>query len=189
MTKREKARPPGSASPEMAEKLAVNRTGRLTPSQRRTVAVTGFVALALLLCPLALLVQIGALLLSEGVTLSAGVIVAGVVVLILLVIFGGIVYTNVRMFLPETFAARPVRWARGPLRIQMSADNRPELPFSYVIEDYSFAPYVAPADVEMRPGAPYLVYYSARSRLLLSLCALDAPDADRWLPESDNPSK
>ena len=29
----------------------------------------------------------------------------------------------------------------------------------------------------LKPGAPYLVYYSARSRLLLSLLALDAPDA------------
>jgi len=33
------------------------------------------------------------------------------------------------------------------------------------------------------------VYYSARSRLLLSLFALDAPDADRWQPEFENPPK
>ena len=49
------------------------------------------------------------------------------------------------------------------------------LPFSYIIGNYSFAPYIAPGDVPMRVGAPYVVYYAARSRLLLSLAALDAP--------------
>ena len=34
----------------------------------------------------------------------------------------------------------------------------------------------------MRVGAPYVVYYAARSRLLLSLAALDAPDAAQWEP-------
>lgn len=189
MTDSEDYARPAPASAAMAEKLAVNRTGRLTRGQRRTVAVAGCVTLALLLCPLALLIQLGALLLSEGGTLSAGAIVAGVAVLLFFAIFAGIVSANVRMFVPEAFAARPVRWARGPLRIQMSEKDRPELPFSYVIDDYSFAPYVAPPDVAMRPGAPYLVYYSARSRLLLSMFALDAPDADRWLPESDNPPR
>lgn len=180
--------PPTPASPEMAQKLAVNRTGRLTPGQRRTIVIAAIVTLALLLCPLALIIQVGALALSEGVTLSAGAVVAGVLVLAFFAIFAGIIYANVSMFLPEALAARPVRWARGPLRIQMSSGNRPELPFSYVIDDYSFAPYVAPPDLEMRPGAPYLVYYSARSRLLLSLLALDAPDADRWQPETEHPS-
>ncbi len=176
------------ASPEMATRLAVNRTGRLTPAQRRTVAVAGCVALALLLCPLALVVQVGALLLSEGITLSWGSVLIGVFVLLFFAIFAGIIFTNVRMFLPEAFSARPVRYARGPLQVRMTSTNRPELPFTYIIGDYSFAPYVAPPDVPMRPGAPYLVYYSARSRLLLSLFALDAPDADRWQPEFDNPS-
>lgn len=189
MSEREDFGPAAPASPEMAAKLAINRTGRLTPGQRRTALVAGCVALALLLCPLALIIQIGALALSEGVTLSAGAVLAGVFVLGFFAIFAGIVYTNVTMFLPEAFGDRPVRWARGPLKIHMSERNRPELPFSYVIGDYSFAPYVAPPDVEMRPGAPYLVYYSARSRLLLSLFALDAPDADRWQPEFENQPK
>lgn len=189
MSEFEEYGPAEPASPEMAAKLAVNRTGRLTSGQRQTALIAGVVALGLLLCPLALLIQLGALLLSQGVTLSAGAIVAGAAVLGFFAIFAGIIYTNVSLFLPEAFSDRPVRWARGPLQIHMSAGNRPELPFSYVIGDYSFAPYIAPPDVEMRPGAPYLVYYSARSRLLLSLFALDAPDADRWQPEFENPPK
>jgi len=186
MTDFEDAGPALPASPEMAEKLTVNRTGRLTAAQRRTALITGCVAVALLLCPLALLIQLGAVLLSEGVALTVGGALAGLLVLIFFAIFGAIIFTSVSLFLPEAFAARPVRWARGPLRIHMSSGHRPELPFSYVIEDYSFAPYVAPAEVAMRPGAPYIAYYSARSRLLLSLAALDAPDADRWQPEESD---
>jgi len=174
------------ASPEMAEKLAVNRTGRLTAAQRRTVLIAGIVALGLLLCPLALLLQVGALLVAEGVTLSVGSAVGGALVLAFFALFAAIVATNARLFLPEAFGQQPVCWARGPLQIQMSSGHRPELPFSYVIDGYSFAPYVAPADVAMRPGAPYLVYYTARSRLLLSLIALDAPDAERWLPDDSD---
>ncbi len=186
MTDFEDTGPALPASPEMAEKLAANRAGRLTAAQRRTALITGCVALALLLCPLAMLFQLGAVLLSEGVSLTAGGALAGLLVLVFFAVFAAIVYTSVSLFLPEAFAARPVRWARGPLRIHLSSGHRPELPFSYVIEDYSFAPYVAPPDVAMRVGAPYIVYYSARSRLLLSLAALDAPDADRWLPESSD---
>lgn len=175
------------ASPVMAEKLAVNRTGRLTAAQRRTALIAGCVALVLLLCPLAMLIQLGAVLLSEGVTLTVGGALAGFLVFVFFAIFSALVFTSVSLFLPEALAARPVRWARGPLRIHMSSGHRPELPFSYVIGDYSFAPYVAPPDVAMRVGAPYIAYYSARSRLLLSLAALDAPDADRWLPEPGAP--
>jgi hypothetical protein len=64
----------------------------------------------------------------------------------------------------------------------LTEGKRPELPFSYIIADYSFAPYVAPPDVTLRVGAPYVAYYSARSRLLLSIAALDAPDGAEWEP-------
>jgi hypothetical protein len=113
--------------------------------------------------------------------------VAGVIFTVLgilfVVMFAGLVGTNAYTFLLEALMRHPVKYARGPLEIRVSTGNRPELPFSYIIGDYSFAPYVAPPDVPMRVGAPYLVYYSARSRLLLSLTALDAPDAAQWEPD------
>src|SRR5690554_7826260 len=92
--------PPTPASPEMAQKLAVNRTGRLTPGQRRTIVIAAIVTLALLLCPLALIIQVGALALSEGVTLSAGAVVAGVPGVAVFVIFCRGVVAERSMFLP-----------------------------------------------------------------------------------------
>lgn len=178
---------PEPASPEMAAKLAVNRLGRLAPSQRRTVIVAGVVASALLLCPLAMVIQLVALIATSDVpaVTTAGVIFTVVGVLFLL-LFAGLIFVNARMFIPDALGARPVHFARGPLEVRLTEKKRPELPFSYIVGDYSFAPYVAPPDVEMRPGAPYIVYYAAQSRVLLSIAALDAPDAAEWEPQFDS---
>jgi hypothetical protein len=172
------------ATPEMAAKLAINRTGHLTSRQHRLALAVGVLTLAFLLCPLALLIQVAVVVFMGDVPVPtvAGVIFT-IVGVVFVVIFAGLVGTNAYTFLPEALLRQPVRYARGPLEIRVSTGNRPELPFSYIIGDYSFAPYVAPPDVPMRVGAPYLVYYSARSRLLLSLTALDAPDATQWEPE------
>jgi hypothetical protein len=174
------------ASPEMAEKLAINRTGRLTPAQRRTVMIAGMGALVMLLCPLTLLIQLAVITLSGNlpVLTVAGLIFTGLG-LLFIALFGGMIFANVQMFLPDAFGRHPVKVARGPLQLRATEGDRPELPFSYIVQDYSFAPYVAPPDVLMRPGAPYLVYYAAHSRLLLSLAALDAPDADQWKPTEE----
>lgn len=175
-----------AATPEMAARLIVNRTGRLTRAQHRTALFVGLGALVLLLCPLVLLVQMVAVLLVGDTPLPTlgGVIFTGLGALLVLM-FVGLVGVNVETFLPEAFMRRPVRVARGPLTIRPTDGSRPELPFSYLVGDYSFAPYIAPPDLPMVAGAPYLVYYTARSRLLLSMAALDAPDADRWQPEPD----
>ena len=171
----------------MAARLAVNRTGRLTAAQRRTVLLAGLGALIIFLCPMALLVQIVAVLFLGDVPLpTSGGVIFTVLGVFFVLLFVGLFGVNVATFLPEAFMRRPVRAAQGALEIHVSEGNRPELPFSYIIADYSFAPYVAPQDVPMRVGAPYLVYYTARSRLLLSLAALDAPDAERWLPAFDD---
>ena len=178
---------PEPASPEMAAKLAVNRTGRLAPSQRRMVMIAGVVAAALLLCPLAMVIQLVGLIATSNVpaVTTVGVVftVLGVVFLLL---FAGLIYVNARMFLPDALGPNPVRYVRGVLEIRLTDKDRPELPFSYVVGDYSFAPYVAPPDVSMRPGAPYIVYYAARSRVLLSVAALDAPDAAQWEPQFED---
>jgi|GEM_PF-1440909 len=172
------------ATPGMAAKLSANRTGKLTPDQRRTVLITGLVALAMLLCPLALSVQLAAVMLSGELPVVSfcglGFTLVGA---LFIFVFLGLVGTNVMMFLPEAFGKHPVRYARGPLRIHLSETERPELPFSYVVKDYSFAPYVVPPELVLRVNAPYIVYYSARSRLLLSIAALDAPDAAQWEPD------
>jgi hypothetical protein len=170
--------------PDMAAKLSINRTGRLTGPQRRTALIIGGVALLMLLCPLTLLIQLVALLLttSDVPVATIGGVVFLAIGALFLVIFIGLIWVNVEIFLAEAFMRRPVKIARGSLEIRMPERERPELPFSYLVGDYSFAPYVAPPDVLMRVGAPYIVYYAARSRLLLSIAALDAPDAAQWEP-------
>jgi hypothetical protein len=168
----------------MAAKLSVNRTGRLTGPQRRTALIVGGVALLMLLCPVTLLIQMVALLLARSDVPVATV--GGILFLVIgggfRVVFIGLIWVNVETFLAEVFMRCPVKIARGPLEIRVPERERPELPFSYLVGDYSFAPYVAPPDVLMRVGAPYIVYYAARSRLLLSIAALDAPDAAQWEP-------
>jgi hypothetical protein len=171
------------ADPEMAEKLSVNRAGRFTSAQRRNVSVIGGVALLLMLCPLTLLIQMfGIIFFSDVPVPTLSGVIFSVVGVLFLVVFAGLIGVNVQMFLVEAFLRRPVRYARGPLEIRMTEGKRPELPFSYIIADYSFAPYVAPPDVTLRVGAPYVAYYAARSRLLLSIAALDAPDSAEWEP-------
>jgi hypothetical protein len=170
--------------PDMAARLSVNRTGRLTAPQRRLALVIGTVALAMLLCPMMLLLQMAAILTAGDVAVpTLGSVIFTVVGGLFLVVFAGLIWVNVSTFLAEAFMKRPVRYARGPLEIRMTERHRPELPFSYIVAGYSFAPYVAPPDVTLRVGAPYIVYYAARSRLLLSLAALDAPDAAQWEPD------
>lgn len=182
MSERAQANAP-SASPEMAARLAANRAGRLTPSQRRLALLVGLGALGVFLCPLAMLAQISLFVLWGDVPFSTlGGVAFTLVGALFLVIFAGLIGVNALTFLPEAFMRHPVRCARGPLEIRVSEGERPELPFSYIIGGYSFAPYVAPDDVPMRVGAPYVVYYAARTRLLLSLAALDAPDATQWEP-------
>lgn len=174
----------------MAAKLAVNRTGRLTPAQRRTVLIAGIVALGALMCPLVLLLQFAALAVAGRLpATTAGGLLFTLLGLFFVLLFGGLAWTNVAMFVPDAFGKRPVRWARGALRLRVPEKHRPELPFSYLVDDYSFAPYVPPADTVLRRDAPYIVYYAAHSRMLLSIAALDAPDAAQWTPAAPDQEK
>jgi hypothetical protein len=172
------------ATPELAAKLAANRAGHLTSRQHRLALAVGVLAPACLLCPLALLIQVAVVLFLGDVPVpTVGGVIFTILGVLFVVMFAGLVGTNAYTFLLEALMRQPVHYARGPLEIHVSTGNRPDLPFSYIIGDYSFAPYVAPPEVPMRVGAPYLVYYGARSRLLLSLTALDAPDAAQWEPD------
>lgn len=176
------------ADPAMAARLAVNRTGRLTAQQQRLLVGAGVFSLVLFLCPLALIIQAGAVLLIEnppGVTLFG--VIFTVLGVLFLVFFSGLVGVNVVSFLPDAFSRQPVRYARGPLRIHPSSRERRELPFSFIVDDYSFAPFVPPPAIKLRTNAPYIVYYAARSRIFLSMAALDAPDAAEWEPQFKTP--
>lgn len=177
---------PIPASAAMAAKLAINRTGRLTPAQRRLALIVGLGALIFLLCPSAMLLEMTVSVLSGAAPLpTLGGVIFTVVGAGFMILLAGLLGTNAAAFLGEALMRRPVRWARGPLQIRLTEGDRPELPFSYIVGDYSFAPYVAPYDLPMRTGAPYVVYYGARTRLLLSIAALDAPDGAAWEPVSE----
>jgi len=183
---------PEPASPEMARKLAINRTGRLTPGQRRTALIAGLVTLGFLLCPTAMLLQLGVAMVTGDLPAPTPVGIGFTLFgLVFMLLFFGLFGGNVMAFLPEALGRRPVRYARGPLIVHMTQSERPrpELPFSFIVGDYSFAPYIPPRDISLRPGAPYIVYYSSRSRLLLSMAALDAPDAAEWEPQFENPPR
>ena len=178
------------AMPDMAEKLAVNRAGRLTSAQRRTVMIAGIVATLALMCPLVLLLQFAALAIGGRLpAASVGGLLFTLLGLFFVLLFGGLAWTNVAMFLPDAFGKNPERSVRGPLRIRVPERQRPELPFSYIVGDYSFAPYVPPADTELHRDAPYIVYYAAHSRIFLSIAALDAPDAAQWTPAAPDQDK
>lgn len=178
-------RTPIPASPAMAARLAVNREGRLTGPQRRLLLSVGVGALLFLLCPSALLIQMIAAVLSGAAPFpTLGGAIFTVIGVGFLLVLAGLLGTNAIAFLGDGLARRPVRYARGPLQIRLTAGNRPELPFSYSVGGYSFAPYVPPYDLPMRTDAPYIVYYAARTRLLLSMAALDAPDGSQWEPVS-----
>ncbi len=174
------------AAPAMAEKLAINRTGKLTSMQHRISLIVGVGALATFACPAIMMIQMLSLIMGGDAPVSTlGGIIFTLIGAVFLLFFAGLIGSNAYTFLPEVFMRQPVRYARGTLRIRVPETNRPELPFSYIVEDYSFAPYIVPDDVPMLANAPYIVYYAARSRVLLSIGALAAPDADQWEPQFD----
>ncbi len=170
-------------SPQMADKLAANRQGKLTKSQRTPVTIA------------ALFTGCG---LSGALIFTAFVVWGFVRTVAETGIFGwamfcftalsllflvAVLWVNARMFIPEALNETPVRWQRGKLEIQMASRERRELPFSYIIGTYSFAPFVAPFETPLDKGREYIVYYTNRSRLLLSIAPTDQPESKKWLPK------
>jgi hypothetical protein len=105
-------------------------------------------------------------------------------IFVLTVILG----VNVAMFVPEAFSKSPVRWSQGILEIKEASRERPEMPFVYILGDYSFAPFIPPNEVPMQVGRAYIVYYAARSRMFLSIAPIDQLESKAWLPP-DFPSE
>jgi hypothetical protein len=169
-------------SSQMADNLATNRAGHLTKMQKAPIMVAALVTGVGLTCALSFLV-------ASVYGFLQTVNVAGVFGWIMLIFTGGsisflvvVLWVNAKMFIPETLSQSPVKWERGILEIKMASRERAEMPFSYIIGNYSFAPFVVPDEVPMQAGREYVVYYSARSRLLLSIAPTDMPESDQWLP-------
>ncbi len=169
-------------SPQMTDKLLTNRAGKLTQSQRAPIMIAaivtgiGFVGLSLF----GLLLVWGFIQSLEftGILGVGMLCITSASFLFLIAVFG----VNAQMFVPEALSQKPIRWERGPLSIKMAERERTDMPFSYVVGSYSFAPFVAPAEVPLHKNREYIVYYTARSRLLMSIAPIDQPESEQWLP-------
>lgn len=153
----------------MSDTLQANRNGRLTGSQRSMVLMGVLFTVGGLAC-------MGVLLLQLVLAVLAGVMPQNIVMWLFFILtlaaflyLGLTLYVNARTFVPDLFSRTKVRSSRGALKIQLPKRERWELPFSYVIGDYSFAPFEVPDDVPMEKGREYIVYYLARTRKFLSI--------------------
>lgn len=149
--------------------LARNRAGRLTAGQKAAVVMASLFSGGGLLCLLAMFIT-----LMSG--MMAGIGTGSIFGLIFLIIFvltylylGLTLFANARVYIPDAFSKQPVKQERGRLTVRMAERERPSLPFSYIVGDYSFAPYMVPAEIEMIAGAEYIVYYAAHSRMFLGI--------------------
>jgi hypothetical protein len=78
-------------------------------------------------------------------------------------------WVNLRVFVPDAFGKNQVSRVEGVLEMRLPARERWELPFSYIIDGYSFAPFEVPNDVELEVGQEYIVYYLTHTRRFLSI--------------------
>ncbi|PJF43513.1 MAG: hypothetical protein CUN55_08695 [Phototrophicales bacterium] len=166
----------------MADKIAANRRGVLTPSQRIPIIsaaiVSGFGFIIFSIIGFVMLWGLVQTLPFTGFFGLLMLLFSGMSMFFLIVVL----YTNAEMFVPEALDTKAVRWTRGPLTIKYSERDRPEMPFVYIVNDYSFAPFVAPYEIPMEEGREYIVYYTPRSRLLLSIAPADQTESKDWLP-------
>ena len=159
---------PFKPQPALAAQLAVNRAGRLSRMQRNSMIIAALVSSGGLLCVATMVLQV-------VVAVAAGITLGGVGSLLFFVFFllsfgfiGLTAYFNARWYIPDAWRGG-VETARGPLRIKLSDRERPEMPLSYIVDDYSFAPYVVPPEIPLDRGREYIVYYAARSRMFLGI--------------------
>ena len=164
---------PFHPDPHLAAQLESNRAGRLTRGQKNTLIIAALGSGGGMLCILVLVVNV-------LFAFSAGVQVDSIVSLLFFIFFvlsfGYLMltmYFNARMFIPDALSRQTVKTARGPLEIRMSSRERPELPYTYIVGDYSFAPYIPPPNVPMEQGREYIVYYAAKSRIFLNIEPVD----------------
>ena len=167
----------------MADSLRHNSARKLTDRQRAPIIAAALISgIGFAIFSLFALISVWGFTQTLGVTGILGWVFMLFTVLsfsFLLIVL----WTNAEMFVPEAFSKHPVRWQRGRLRIKMASRERPEMPFSYIVGDYSFAPFLPPQEVPIDKGREYLVYYTPRSRLLLSIVPTDIDNITEFLPE------
>jgi hypothetical protein len=173
-------RQPFSPDATFAAQLAANRAGKFTRAQRNTILIGAVGSSAGLLCILGLAVSVLQAWVS-GISMGGLVNVVGVIFFIFFVLsfgyLGLTLYFNASWFVPDALSQEPVKQSRGKLQIRKASRERPELPFSYIVGDYSFAPYDVPMDVPMEAGREYVVYYAAHSRIFLNIEPADYADS------------
>lgn len=160
-------------SPEFSAKLGANREGKFTPVQRREIIIAALGTGCGLVVVLFLMANILFLTFSG---FSPGGIAGWVFTIFFVLSFTFMaltLYFNARNYIPDMMSESPVSQSQGVLKIQMPQRDRIELPFSYIVGDYSFAPFMVPHEVPMEKGREYIVYYAARSRMFLSIEPVD----------------
>lgn len=165
---------PFNPDPTLAAQIATNRAGKLTRSQRSTILVV------VIACSLGLLI-VAALFVNVMLAFMSGVPLGNIVGVLFFLFFALsfgylalTMYFNLRGFLPDALTKQPIKQARGKLEIRMAGRDCPELPYSYIVADYSFAPFVVPYDVPLEVGREYVVYYAAHSRIFLNIEPADS---------------
>ena len=164
---------PFHPDPHLAARLETNRAGRLTRSQKNAIVIAALGSSAGILCILVLVINV-------ITAIAAGVRVDSIISLLFFVFFmlsfGYLLltlYFNAVIFVPDALSRKAVKTVRGPLEIRMASRERPEMPYSYIVGDYSFAPYIPPPDVPLETGREYIVYYAAKSRMFLNIEPVD----------------
>jgi len=155
--------------PDMAAQIATNRAGNFTRGQRVQLMVGAggsLLGLLFMILWVSVVVQAIALGVPIGNWVSALFFVFFVLTFAYLFLT---LYFNASWFLPDLLSKTPIKQAQGKLKIQMAARERPMMPFSYIVDDYSFAPFMVPYEVPMDEGREYIVYYAAHSRIFLSV--------------------
>lgn len=156
-------------SPELVKKLEANRNGNLTPQQRTLLMMASIGVMIGLACMSAMLLQLIAAI-TTGIAPKG--LVTWIFFAITMLMFGYLgltLYVNARSFVPDLLSSTKVKQSRGKLKIRVPQRERWELPFSYIVGDYSFAPFDVPDDVPMEKDREYIVYYLARTRTFLSI--------------------
>ena len=159
--------------PEMRDRLAANRSGKLTPGQWLDIVIYPAMTLLVLSIPLAVVALPFVLRLAMRLWLILPVLV---------VVFGSV------------FLMRGIRYARAPLHFAIfKARSNPVsvLMFwkSLTLYDEAgknvpFKKLLAPRPI-LRPDQNYMVYYlkDHDEYILLSIAPADHPDAERWRPD------
>jgi hypothetical protein len=159
-------------TPEMRARLLVNREGKLTSDQWKSIVTEPLATLLVLMIP-------GVFILGPRLAyfLVGGLWIVAVMVIVAVV---------------AVLAARAARYARLPLHFGTFYAGdvpplwmfwKPDLLYTEADKPVRFGKRLAP-NLRLQPGQSYLVYYlkDTGNNVLLSIAPADHVEADRWKP-------